>query len=78
MGIIAVGSSVNPLLLSTLSGIALNDKGYIKVNADFQTSIPDVFAGGDIVSGSATVISAINQAKQAAVRISEFLKGVGA
>ncbi|UCD15500.1 MAG: NADPH-dependent glutamate synthase [Candidatus Omnitrophota bacterium] len=71
--IVAVGSGVNPLLISTIEGLKLTSKGYIKVNENCQTSIPDIFAGGDIVSGSATVISAIAQAKNAAQAIKEFL-----
>lgn len=71
--IAAIGTEANPLLISTIKGLALNSKGYIKVNEKFQSSIPDIFAGGDIVSGSATVISAISQAKQAAAAMEEFL-----
>jgi len=73
--IIAVGTTANPLLIATLQGLKLNKRGYIAVNDGFQTSIPDIFAGGDIVSGSATVISAIESARKAAGAISAYLRG---
>jgi glutamate synthase (NADPH/NADH) small chain len=71
--IVAVGTTANPLLISTLPGMKLSKRGYIEVNDKFQTSLEDVFAGGDIVSGSATVISAIESARKAAVAIKEYL-----
>jgi len=71
--IVALGTSANPLLISMIEGLELTKKGYIKVEENYQTSVPDIFAGGDIVSGSATVISAIQQAKEAAKAIKEFL-----
>jgi glutamate synthase (NADPH) small chain len=73
--IVAVGTSANPLLPATIPGLELGRGGYIKANERFQTSLPDVFAGGDIVSGSATVISAIQQAKAAAKAVKEYLSG---
>jgi glutamate synthase (NADPH/NADH) small chain len=72
--IVAIGTGVNPLLISTIKGLDVTKKGYIKVNESYQTSIPDIFAGGDIVSGSATVISAMQQAKCAAKAIKEYLQ----
>lgn len=72
--IIAIGTRVNPLLISTIKGLNLTEKGYIAVNEEFQTSIPHIFAGGDIVSGTATVVSAIQQAKHAAVGIKKFVQ----
>ena len=71
--IVAIGTSVNPLLISTIKELEFTKRGYIKVNEDYQTSIPDIFAGGDIVSGSATVISAIQQAKVAAQAVRKYL-----
>ena len=71
--IIAVGTRANPLLISTIDNLELTPKGYINVNEKFQSSVPGIFAGGDIVSGSATVISAINQAKRAVQSIIEYL-----
>jgi len=71
--IVAIGSGANPLLTSTIQGLDMTPRGYIKVNEQYQTSIPDVFSGGDIVSGSATVISAIQQAKFAAQAMKKYL-----
>jgi glutamate synthase (NADPH/NADH) small chain len=71
--IVAIGAGANPLLLSTIKGLDLNKKGYVNINETFQSSIPDIFAAGDIVSGSATVISAIQQARVAAQTIDKFL-----
>jgi len=67
--IVAIGTEANPLLLNTMPDLKLNEKGYIVVNKDFQTSIPYIFAGGDIVSGTATVVEAIKQGKAAAKSI---------
>lgn len=75
--IVAIGTMANPLLTSTIKGLDCTNQGYIKVNEKYQTSIPDVFAGGDIVSGSATVISAIQTAKQTALEINKYLRGHG-
>ncbi|UCG35773.1 MAG: NADPH-dependent glutamate synthase [Candidatus Omnitrophota bacterium] len=76
--IVAIGTMANPLLLQTIPGLELTSKGYINVNDNYQTSVPDIFAGGDIVSGSATVISAIQQAKLAAKSIKDYLSASGA
>lgn len=70
--VIAIGTGPNPLLLSTLPELELTPRGYIKVNEKLQTSLPYIFAGGDIVTGSATVISAMAQGKKAASSIKEF------
>ena len=67
--IVAVGTSANPLLISSVTGLKLNRRGYIEVDENMQTAIDDIFAAGDIVSGSATVISAINQARTAATSV---------
>jgi glutamate synthase (NADPH/NADH) small chain len=65
--IIAIGNGPNPLLTSTAPDIKLNKEGYIIVDeATAQTSKPGVWAGGDIVTGSATVISAMGMARKAA------------
>jgi len=71
--IMAIGANANPLLPKSTPGLALNKWGYIKVNDSLQTSIPDVFAGGDIVTGAATVISAMGAGKKAASSIHRFL-----
>ncbi|MHA1563175.1 MAG: FAD-dependent oxidoreductase, partial [Promethearchaeota archaeon] len=53
--------------------LKLNKWGYIEVNDKGQSSLSDVFAGGDIVTGSATVISAMGAGKKAAGSIHEYL-----
>ncbi|MFH1594722.1 MAG: NADPH-dependent glutamate synthase, partial [Candidatus Omnitrophota bacterium] len=65
--ICAIGQGPNPLLLNTIDGLKLTGKGTIE--ADFitgRTSMPQVFAGGDIVTGAATVIEAMGAGKRAA------------
>lgn len=74
--IIAIGAKANPLLPKSVPGLSLNRWGYIKVNENLQTSISNIFAGGDIVTGSATVISAMGAGKQAASNIDKFFRGV--
>jgi glutamate synthase (NADPH/NADH) small chain len=60
MAVVAVGTGPNPILLSNTPGLTLNRRGYIQVNdATQETSIKNVFAGGDISTGSATVIAAM-------------------
>jgi glutamate synthase (NADPH/NADH) small chain len=71
----AIGANANPLLTKNTPGLRLNRWGYVEVNDFMQTSIPDVFAGGDIVTGAATVISAMGAGKQAAGSIHKYLQG---
>ncbi len=72
--VIAIGNGPNPLLLQTVSGLELNKRGNIKADENGQTSVKDIFAGGDIVTGSATVIAAMGAGKQAARAIDVYLK----
>ncbi|MBN2019825.1 MAG: NADPH-dependent glutamate synthase [Sedimentisphaerales bacterium] len=71
--IVAIGTGANPLLTRTTPGLKLNKWDYIEVDENFMTSIPGVFAGGDIVRGSATVILAMGDGKKAAQNIHKFL-----
>ncbi len=71
--VVAIGTRANPLLPSTTPGLRLNEKGYIKINEIGRTSKKGVFAGGDIVTGSATVISAMGAGRTAARAIDEYL-----
>jgi glutamate synthase (NADPH/NADH) small chain len=71
--IMAIGSNANPLLTQNTQGLELNRWGYIEVNDDMQSSLADVFAGGDIVTGAATVISAMGAGKRAAQGIHKYL-----
>jgi len=72
--IVAIGTRANPLLAKTVPELALNEKGYIVVDPEtMATSIPGVFAGGDITTGSATVIEAIGAGRRAAQAIDRYL-----
>lgn len=71
--IMAIGTSPNPLIKSTTKGLEVNSHGGIIVNEDGLTSRPGVYAGGDAVTGAATVISAMGAGKLAAKSIDEFL-----
>jgi glutamate synthase (NADPH/NADH) small chain len=73
--IIAIGTSPNPLIVRATPGLKTGEHGVIQVEPyTFKTSREGVFAGGDIVSGAATVISAMGQAKEAARAIDEYIK----
>ncbi|MFZ0324018.1 MAG: NADPH-dependent glutamate synthase [Actinomycetes bacterium] len=69
----AVGTRANPLLTHSAPGLDLDDRGFIAVDDDGRTSLPGVFAGGDIVRGSATVILAMGDGKRAAAAIDQHL-----
>ena len=71
--IMAIGTSPNPLIENTTEGLEVNRKGGIIVNEDGLTSRKAVFAGGDAVTGSATVISAMGAGKLAAKSIEDYL-----
>ncbi len=74
--VVSIGNRPNPLIPLTCKGLKTTKKGTIETDPEtLQTSIPQVFAGGDVVSGAATVISAMGQAKIAARSINKFLKG---
>ncbi len=74
MAIIAVGTGSNPLMTQSTPGLALNRWGYITVDEETgETSIPGVYAGGDIVTGAATVISAMGAGRRAAKAIAAKL-----
>ena len=72
--IMAIGTSPNPLIKNTTEGLEVNRKGGIIINEDAMTSKDGVFAGGDAVTGAATVISAMGAGKLAARGIDEYLK----
>jgi glutamate synthase (NADPH/NADH) small chain len=69
----AIGQGPNPLLLSLLPGIGRGRRGNIVVDDEGKSSLPHVFAGGDVASGASTVISAMGAAKQAARAIDRML-----
>ena len=69
----ALGTSPNPLIKDTTKGLEINKKGGIVVNEDGLTSKNNVYAGGDAVTGAATVILAMGAGKTAAKAIDEAL-----
>jgi len=75
MVIQAIGTSPNPLLVSLIPGLERGRKGNVIVDENGRTSIPHVYAAGDIVTGAATVIEAMGSAKKAAAAINAMLKG---
>jgi glutamate synthase (NADPH/NADH) small chain len=73
--IVAIGVSPNPLIPSALPDLKVSKWGTIEVNQEtMQSSIPDIFAGGDIVRGGATVILAMGDGRRAAAGMDEYLK----
>ena len=73
--VMSIGTSPNPLIKSTTKGLEVNKWGGIIVNEDGLTSREHVYAGGDAVTGAATVISAMGAGKVAAKAIDEALTG---
>ena len=73
--VIAIGTSPNPLIKNTTGGLEVNRRGGIIVNEEGLTSREHVYAGGDAVTGAATVISAMGAGKTAAKAIDEALRG---
>ena len=72
--IMALGTNPNPLIKNTTKGLEVNSHGGIVVNEDALTSREGVYAGGDAVTGAATVILAMGAGKQAAAAIHEYLR----
>jgi glutamate synthase (NADPH/NADH) small chain len=71
--VVAVGRTPNPIIQSTTEGLAVTKWGTIVADENGKTSIEGVYAGGDIVTGEATVISAMGAGKKAARAIHEYL-----
>jgi glutamate synthase (NADPH/NADH) small chain len=71
--VVAIGTRANPLLTATCPDLKLNKWGNIEADANGMTSIPGIFAGGDIVRGAATVILAMGDGKRSAKAIDEYL-----
>jgi glutamate synthase (NADPH/NADH) small chain len=75
MVVVAIGTRSNPLLTAAGDGLEVNQWGYITTDEHGMTSLPGVFAGGDIVRGAATVILAMGDGKRAAGAIDAYLRG---
>ena len=73
MAVVAVGVSPNPIVPTSIKGLELGRKNTIAVNEKMQSSIPTIFAGGDIVRGGATVILAMGDGRKAAASMHEEL-----
>ncbi|MFX1494185.1 MAG: NADPH-dependent glutamate synthase [Promethearchaeota archaeon] len=72
--IIAIGTKANSLFTKTIPELKLTKRGYIETDENGQTNLEGIFAGGDIVTGNATVISAMGAGKRAAKAIDQYLK----
>ncbi|OGX40894.1 MAG: glutamate synthase (NADPH), homotetrameric [Omnitrophica WOR_2 bacterium RIFCSPLOWO2_01_FULL_41_12] len=73
--IVAIGQNPNPLLPKVTPGLKTNRDATIVVDKNFMTSMSGVFAGGDIITGADTVISAMGAGKKAAIAIDKYIKG---
>ena len=74
VAVVAIGTRANPILSSACPDLKLNKWGNIEIDDNQMTSIPGVFAGGDIVRGGATVILAMGDGKHAANAIDRYLQ----
>ena len=73
--IVSVGVSPNPLVPNSVDGLEISRKGTIVVDADMHSSLPELYAGGDIVRGGATVILAMGDGRRAAASMARELLG---
>ncbi len=73
VAVMAIGTTANPIVQSTTPGLNTNKRGYIEADATQRTSRKGVFAGGDIVTGAATVILAMGAGRRAAKGIDDYL-----
>lgn len=76
--VVAIGTRSNPLLTATAPELEITERGYIVTDDHGATSVPGVFAGGDIVRGAATVILAMGDGKRAAASIDAYLRAPSA
>ena len=76
MVVVAIGTRSNPLLTASEPDLRINEWGYLVVDEDGMTSVPGIFAGGDIVRGAATVILAMGDGKRTAAAIGRYLDRV--
>ncbi len=73
--ICAIGNGANPLLSKSWPELKVDNHGHILVGENLMTNVPGVFAGGDIVTGAATVIEAMGAGKKAAAAIDAYIRG---
>jgi len=74
--IIGIGTGANPILTKSIPSLKLNKWGYIETDENSQTNLEGIFAGGDIVTGTATVITAMGAGKKAAHSIDKYLQEI--
>ena len=74
--IIAVSQKPSTLLLTTTFGLELTSRGLAKTDENGMTSIPGLFASGDVVKGARTVVEAVEQAKRVAIAMDNYLKSL--
>ncbi|MHA1193096.1 MAG: FAD-dependent oxidoreductase, partial [Promethearchaeota archaeon] len=72
--IIGIGTRANPIITKSIPELKISKRGYIETDKNCQTNIEEIFAGGDIVTGSATVISAMGAGKKAAKAMDKYLR----
>lgn len=72
--IVSIGVQPNPIIPNSVEGLNISKRGTIEVNEDMQSSIPTIYAGGDIVRGGATVILAMGDGRKAAAAMDKNLK----
>lgn len=72
--VVAIGTTPNPVLIHSTPGLETKKRGEIIASENGETSLKGIYAGGDIVTGAATVITAMGAGKKAASAINEFLK----
>jgi glutamate synthase (NADPH/NADH) small chain len=78
VAVVALGTTPNPLIAQTTAGLEVNRHGTVVADeATGKTKKDRVWAGGDVVTGSATVISAMGAAKRAAADMDKYLRGQG-
>ncbi|MDD5348006.1 MAG: NADPH-dependent glutamate synthase [Candidatus Omnitrophica bacterium] len=71
--IVAIGNTPNPIISRTTPGLKVKKRGEIEADENGQTSMPGVFAGGDVVTGAATVITAMGAGRKAAAAIDKYI-----
>jgi glutamate synthase (NADPH) small chain len=71
--IVAIGNTPNPIISRTTPGLKTKKRGEIEADEDGRTSMPGVFAGGDVVTGAATVITAMGAGRKSAAAIEKYL-----
>lgn len=71
----AIGTSPGIEISDLAAGLKTNGKGVVVVDENFATTVPGIFAGGDVVNGGATVVQAVGEGKRAAESIDHYLKG---